>query len=231
MFRVLDLFSGIGGFSLGLERTGGFKTVAFCEIDRRKASELERHWPGIPCFPDVEALSGYQVEGGADIICGGFPCQDISSAGRRAGLAGERSGLWFHFSRLIGDLRPKYVIVENVPALLVRGMGDILGDLAGYGYDAEWHCVPAAALGAPHLRARVWILAYPRGLRKQAHDTVCPRWSEPFVCDRWLPEPGASFVDDGLPRWMANAYGDSLIPQIPELIGRAILQAEKEMNP
>lgn len=160
--RVLDLFSGIGGFSLGLERAGGFETVAFCEIEPYPRAVLKKHWPHVPCYDDVRTLTADRLAADGitvDVICGGFPCQDISLAGKGAGLAGERSGLWSEYARLIGELRPSFVIVENVAALLGRGLGDVLGDLAALGYDAEWHCVPAAAVGAPHRRDRVWIVA------------------------------------------------------------------------
>ena len=174
MLRVLDLFSGIGGFSIGLEKTGGFETVAFCEIEAFQRRVLERHWPGVPIFHDVRELSSQHLTAAGvvvDVICGGFPCQDISVAGKGAGLEGARSGLWREFARLIGELRPAYVIVENVSALLARGLGDILGDLAALGYDAEWHCIPASAIGAPHRRDRVWIVAYASGAER--------RWVEP----------------------------------------------------
>jgi DNA (cytosine-5)-methyltransferase 1 len=122
--RVLDLFSGIGGFSIGLERTGGFETVAFCEIEPFPRRVLAKHWPGVPCYHDVRELTAERLAAdgiGVDAICGGFPCQDISLAGKGAGMDGERSGLWSEYARLIGELRPRYVIVENVAALLGRG--------------------------------------------------------------------------------------------------------------
>jgi DNA (cytosine-5)-methyltransferase 1 len=162
--RVLDLFSGIGGFSLGLERTGGFETVAFCEIEPFPRKVLAKHWPGVPCYDDVRTLTAERLAAdgiAVDVICGGFPCQDISTAGNGAGLAGARSGLWSEIARLVGELRPSYVIVENVAALLGRGLGAVLGDLAAIGYDAEWHCIPASHVGAPHRRDRIWIMAHP----------------------------------------------------------------------
>jgi len=164
MMKVLDLFSGIGGFSLGLERTQGFQTVAFCEIEPFCRRVLAKHWPEVPCYDDVRSLTAERLAAdgiAVDAICGGFPCQDISVAGKGAGLAGERSGLWREYARLIGELRPRYVIVENVSALLGRGLDAVLGDLATLRYDAEWHCIPASAVGAPHRRDRIWIVAYP----------------------------------------------------------------------
>jgi DNA (cytosine-5)-methyltransferase 1 len=170
--KVLSLFAGIGGFDLGLERTGGFKTVAFCEIEKFPQRILKKHWPEVPIYNDVRELTAEQLwtDGVCpNVICGGFPCQDLSTAGRLAGIAeGTRSGLWFEFRRLIGELRPRYIIVENVSNLL-RGpseqpgwwFGKLLGDLAELGYDAEWENIPASALGAPHRRERVWLVAYP----------------------------------------------------------------------
>jgi DNA (cytosine-5)-methyltransferase 1 len=163
-FKVLDIFSGIGGFSLGLERTGGFETVAFCEIDPYCRRVLAKHWPGVPCYEDVRELTAERLAAdgiAVDVIAGGFPCQDISEAGLRTGLQGARSGLWREYSRLVGELRPRFVIVENVSELLRNGLGDVLGDLAKVGYDAEWHSIPALAVGADHIRERIWIVAYP----------------------------------------------------------------------
>src|ERR1700753_2144421 len=110
--RVLDLFSGIGGFSLGLERAG-HQTVAFCEIDPFCRKVLKKHWPDVPIHEDITMLDGKQYAGRVDIICGGFPCQDLSAAGKRTGIEGKRSGLWSHYARIISEIRPKYVIVEN----------------------------------------------------------------------------------------------------------------------
>lgn len=177
--RVLDLFSGIGGFSLGLERVKhdgpitGFETAAFCEIEDFPRKVLAKHWPEVPCYGDVRTLTADQLVrdgiGPIDVITGGFPCQDISTAGKQAGIAeGTRSGLWSEIVRLVSELRPQFVIVENV-ANLLRGpskrpgawFGRVLGGLAECGYDAEWENIPAGAMGAPHRRERVWIVAYP----------------------------------------------------------------------
>ena len=164
MLKVLDLFSGIGGFSLGLERTGGFETVAFCEIEPFPRMVLNKHWPDVPIFEDVAKLDAEQLKAKnieVDVICGGFPCQDISAAGKGAGLNGKRSGLWYEFHRLIKEIKPQYAIIENVSILRSRGLEEVLRSLAEIGYDAEWHCIPASAVGAPHQRDRIWVIAYP----------------------------------------------------------------------
>lgn len=142
--RVLDLFSGIGGFSLGLERTGGFETVAFCEIEDFPRRVLAKHWPEVPCYHDVRELTADTLRRdgiAVDVICGGFPCQDISAAGRREGIGGTRSGLWREYARLVGEIRPRVVIVENSAELLGNGMDVVLGDLAALGFDAQWDCI------------------------------------------------------------------------------------------
>lgn len=169
--RLLDLFSGIGGFSLGLERSGAFDTVAFCEIDAGCRATLAAYWPGIKIYDDVLQLSAARLAAdgiAVDAICGGFPCTDISVAGKGTGIDGPQSGLWRDYARLIGELRPRYAIIENVSALLGRGLDQVLCDLAAIGYDAEWHCIPASAIGAPHRRDRLWIIAYPDGGRGRA---------------------------------------------------------------
>ena len=239
--RVLDLFSGIGGFSLGLERAGGFETVAFCEIEPYCRKVLAKHWPHVPCYDDVRTLTADTLardEIAVDVICGGFPCQDISIAGQGAGLDGERSGLWREFARLIGELRPRFVIVENVAALLSRGLGDVLGDLAALGLDAEWHCIPACAVGAPHVRDRVWLVAYANENYRQRRDgalqmgrfSLAREIAEHGVGQgfEWAAQPGVGVlaygVSDRVER--VGAFGNAVVPQIPELIGKAIMQAE-----
>jgi len=229
--NVIDLFSGVGGFSLGLERAG-FRTVAFCEIDPFCRRVLEKHWPHVPRYDDIRTLTADRLKADgitADVICGGFPCQDISSAGLKVGITGKRSGLWVEYARLIRELRPRYVIVENVSALLARGLDTVLGDLAEVGYDAEWHCISAADVGADHGRERIWIIAYPNGDGKPVspkhdetrrmqtlRDADAERWQqqvalhlarigrerESIPWDRVWPDedsPLGMGVDDGLP--------------------------------
>lgn len=271
-FRLLDLFSGIGGFSLGLERSGAFRTVAFCEIEPFCRRVLKKHWPEVPCYDDIRHLTAERLASDGitvDAICGGFPCQDISVAGRGAGLAGERSGLWREYARLIGELRPQYVIVENVAALLGRGLGDVLGDLAALGYDAEWHCIPAFYVGAAHRRDRLWIVAYANGERElQSQGVERDEWGwtgnggsdvvyangprlEGRASSRdvgtlrsrfqqlierrahsvgaaWHTEPDVGRVANGVPNRSHRlaALGNAVVPQIPELIGRAMAEAE-----
>ena len=171
--KVLDLFSGIGMFSYGLEKTRLYETVAFCEWDNKCQKVLKKHWPDTPMFSDIKNLIYLEggilhddLEGGTlfsdvDVMCGGFPCQDISDANQNSvGITGERSGHWKQYARLIDETKPKGVIIENVSALRRKGLGTVLQDLHQIGYDAEWHCITAAHLGACHQRDRIWILAY-----------------------------------------------------------------------
>jgi len=159
MLTFGSLFAGIGGFDLGLERAG---MACAWQVEREPYAVrvLEKHWPNVRRHDDVCTFPPAEGNWAVDLICGGFPCQDISFAGKGLGLAGKRSGLWVEMHRIIGELRPRYVIVENVAALLARGMETVLGDLSEIGYDAEWHVIPASAVGAPHRRDRVWIVAH-----------------------------------------------------------------------
>ena len=156
--KVLDLFSGIGGFSLGLERTGGFETVAFCEIEPFPRRVLAKHWPEVPCFDDVRKLTGADI-GPVDVICGGYPCQPFSSAGKRQGAADDRH-LWPEFMRLVAELRPAWVIGENVAGHISMGLDDVLADLEAEGYARRTFVIPACAVGASHRRDRVWTVAH-----------------------------------------------------------------------
>jgi DNA (cytosine-5)-methyltransferase 1 len=240
--NVLDLFSGIGGFSLGLERAG-MRTVAFCEIEPYARAVLRKHWPNVPCYDDVRTLTADRLNSDGivpDVICGGFPCQDISYAGNGAGIEGARSGLWSEYARLIGELRPKFVAMENVTALLNRGLGNVLRDLAEIGYDAEWHCIPASAVGAPHRRDRWWLVGYPQRVNDpgqiiasiphqswpEARLGELVRISSPAFRDEAISALGG--MDDGLPDELdrLRCLGNAVVPQIPEIIGRAIMKHE-----
>jgi DNA (cytosine-5)-methyltransferase 1 len=250
---------------------------------------LALRFPGIPIFDDVSTLTKDSLDQhglSIDVIVGGFPCQDLSVAGKRAGLDGERSGLWFQFHRLIQEIKPKFIIAENVSALRSKGLDRVLGSLAEIGYDAEWHCIPASAVGAPHRRDRIWIVAYPnlhdRGdgscsespQREARVEPGCSgqRQSESQPCENlahpdnsglqggqwlreyfeedirgkegahrpasqrcpvsggqvysWDAEPPICRVADGVPNRVdrLKQLGNAVVPQIPEILGRAILR-------
>jgi len=237
--RVLDLFSGIGGFSLGLGRAG-MRTTSFCEIDPYCQAVLRKHWPNVPIHDDITTRQF--EEGEAEIVCGGFPCQDISLLGYRTGITGERSGLWRELLRAIRVVRPLYAILENVAALLGNGMGVVVGDLAAVGYDCEWDCIPAAAVGALHYRDRVWITAYPHSDRlrpQRLRAEASGAWGEQqfarLVQDQIqlsVPAGRMQSLSDGIPGRMGQlkAYGNSVVPQIPEIIGRAIIVYENSLR-
>ena len=165
MLTVGSLFAGIGGFELGLERTGGFETKWQCEIDPFCLKVLAKNWPDVKRFTDIKKMGIEEEIPYVDVICGGFPCQDISCAGKGAGIHAERSGLWWEMLRIVRLVRPRYVLVENVAALLNRGLDEVLGSLAESGYDAEWEMLSASMFGASHQRERVFLIAYPKGKR------------------------------------------------------------------
>jgi len=175
MLRVGSLFSGIGGLELGLEMTGHFETVWQVEIDKYARKILAKHWPDVRRHDDVRTFPTDDCDWDCDVICGGFPCQDLSYAGKGAGLHGQRSGLFYELARVVREVGPRYVILENVAALLTRGMGDVLGTMASLGYDCQWHCIPAAYVGAPHIRDRVFILADAKCARTGHESTSASR--------------------------------------------------------
>jgi DNA (cytosine-5)-methyltransferase 1 len=167
--QLLDLFSGIGGFSYAAERlVGGYETVAFVEREPFCQSVLRKHWPTVPIHDDI---CKFQPERhSADVVCGGFPCQDISLAGKQAGIKqGTRSGLFYELMRVVRMVGPQYVVLENVAAILANGLDTVLGELAEAGFDAEWACIPASAVGACHQRDRWWLVAYATGTRTWQH--------------------------------------------------------------
>ena len=169
--QVLDLFSGIGGFAHGFENAGDFETVAFCEIDPHAQKVLKKHWPEVPIIEDVRKIRGEDFKE-VEVICGGFPCQDISVAGKQKGITNEtRSGLWIEYKRIIQEINPRWVVIENVRNLLSNGLAIVLQDLHEIGYDAEWEIISARSVGACHLRERVWIVANPRCRQRRTGNT------------------------------------------------------------
>ena len=284
---------------MGLERTGGFETVAFCEICPKARKVLSKHWPNIKQYDDIKDLNNDKLIADgieADVITGGFPCQDISSAGKGKGIKAERSGLWSEMFRLIGDVRPTWAIIENVSALRSKGLTLVLQNLSEIGYMCQWHCIPASAVGAPHQRDRIWIVANPQRngfspdtftrsneetIRQESSrqdnpldsqrtsclsttnanvaDTISKseRMHTPRTLHDWQPndrqkrgtvgsffaglcqtstktaghwaiEPNVGRVADGVPNRVdrLKQLGNSVVPQIPELIGNAILEVE-----
>ena len=168
--RMLDLFTGIGGFSLAASWVWGeeLDLAGFCEQDVYCGKVLKKNFPDVPIYPDIKELRGEWFQD-IDLITGGFPCQDISVAGKGAGIDGDRSGLWSEMCRIISEVRPRYALIENVPMLIHRGLERVLLDLTEIGYDAEWQVIGADDVGARHKRKRIWIVAYPGHLRGR-HD-------------------------------------------------------------
>ena len=160
--RMIDTFSGIGGFSLAARWLGGIETVQFVEREPYCQRILRKHWPDVPIHDDICTYE--PAHGSADIVCGGFPCQDISTAGKQAGIKeGTRSGLFYELMRVVRLVGPRYVVLENVAAIVSNGLDTVLGTLAEAGYDCEWACIPAADVGACHRRDRWWCVAYASG--------------------------------------------------------------------
>lgn len=274
--RVLDLFSGIGGFSLGLERAG-METVAFCETDSYCQKILKKHWPGVPVYDDVRSLN---YDGAVDLICGGYPCQPFSVAGKRKGVEDDRH-LWPAMFSLIQKYRPAWVIGENVAGHVSMGLDSVLADMESENYICRTFIIPACAVGAYHRRDRVWIVAHaqgsddqgrPRELQgqdeQQTQERQKKRSAEPSCSSKnvadadskrlssaipgkqrsvskttrtqqrgqlsgrnaetrrtWPPEPNVGRVADGVPNRVdrLRALGNAVVPQIPEMIGRAIM--------
>jgi len=182
--KLLDTFAGIGGFSYAAEKlVGGFKTVQFIEIDPYCQQILNKNFPNIPIHDDITT---YRAEPySADIICGGFPCTDISVAGRGEGITeATRSGLWFQLIRTIRMVRPKYFVLENVSAILNNGLDIVLRDIYEAGYDAEWCCIPSSFVGACHQRDRWWLIAYPISFRSRSQSEIQTGRDSTSSCNR-----------------------------------------------
>ena len=273
--RVLDLFSGIGGFSLGLERAG-METAAFCEVDPFCRKVLKKHWPDVPCHEDIRKLTGADI-GPVDVICGGYPCQPFSTAGKRGGAEDDRH-LWPEMFRLVEELRPAWVIGENVTGHVGMGLDDVLSDLESAGYAATPFVIPACAVDAPHRRDRLWIVAHAEygdagniagnmeSIQRAARSTRGEQTTAPYrgretlahahgefrsagrnraqhdeprhgnsVCGtgrEWRPEPDVGRVAHGIPRRVdrLRALGNAVVPQVVEVIGRAMMQQSEALE-
>ncbi len=245
--NVLSLFSGIGGLELGLERAG-MTTIGQVEINSYAIQVLERHWPHVPRHDDVRTtIDWWQSEPRppVHVICGGFPCTDISNAGGRIGITGPQSSLWKPMLDTIRHLRPRYVVIENVAALAVRGLDVVLADLAEIGFDAEWATLRASDFGAPHNRERLYIVAYPQGVDGQSRDLLGEGRSRPpsfpvgglsglaaharrRAATEWLErQPDVARLAHGIPRQSQRltALGNAVVPQAAQHIGQMIMEA------
>lgn len=229
---VGSLFAGIGGIELGLERTNGFKTVWQVESDPYAQKVLAKHWPDAGRWDDVRTFPPNPVEDWrCDIICGGFPCQDISEAGTKRGVVnGNRSSLWNEYRRVLGILRPRFAIVENSADLAIRGLHRVTGDLAEIGYSAEWQTLSARTFGAPHFRRRTFVVCYPDCSGFEVR-LVFPKANQartqPGDGSWWYSEPGICRVANGIPAQVdrLRCLGNAVVPQVAEWIGHRILEA------
>jgi DNA (cytosine-5)-methyltransferase 1 len=190
----LALFAGVGGGILGGHLLG-WRTICAVEWEPYAASVLAARQndgllPPFPIWDDVRTFDGRPWRGRVDVVSGGFPCQDISVAGKGAGIDGARSGMWAHMARIVGEVRPTFVFVENSPAIITRGLGRILGDLAALGYDCRWTVLGAADVGAPHQRDRFWLVANADSLRELQPQGVQPdQWGRPSDCGAQVRDP------------------------------------------
>jgi DNA (cytosine-5)-methyltransferase 1 len=224
-----SLFSGVGGMALGLERAG-WACRWQVEIDPYCRRVLMTHWPDVPKYGDIRLLSGDDIER-VDLIAGGFPCQPVSLAGKRRAQSDDR-WLWPEFARIIREIRPRCALLENVPGLLTSGMGDVLGDLASLGYDAEWSVLSACALGAPHTRERVFVVAYTSGIRWDGRRSIGESAAllETGGCSSehggaWATNARPAGVGYGVPNRVdrLRGGGNAVVPQVAEWIGRRLL--------
>ena len=254
--RVLDLFSGIGGFSLGLE-SAGMKTIAFCEIEPFCRKILDKHWPGVEIHEDIKKLDGKQYRGAVDVVCGGYPCQPFSVAGKQKGKKDERH-LWPEMFRIITECAPAWVIAENVVGHVKMGLDDVYSDLESEGYAVESIIIPACATGKNHQRERLWILAYsasngfnggsePRG-HGQTNERTAERKAKAKYAERRCgirPELGGCSDKEskgGIKPRICREYdglsdrvdrikslGNSVVPQIVEKLGKLIIDFNKSL--
>lgn len=237
-----SLFSGIGGFENGAEMAG-IETLWNCEIEKYQGKILELRFPNAERHTDITKATGFRY---VDIISGGFPCQDISLAGKREGIKGKRSGLWSEMCRIVREVGPKYVIVENSPALIISGLEQVLCDLSKIGYDSEWQCISNYAFGYPHKRERLYLIAYSDKIRQQRNlcqhgefDPIFKKWTSDtsvgYTCAKRIFEiPAYSFVrnDDGFSHWThrVGAIGNSVNPCVAKYLFECIKIYDESLN-
>lgn len=238
MLKHLDLFSGIGGFALAARMVGGIKTIQFVEIDPYCQKVLAKNFLGVPIHDDITTFTAEPRQ--YDLVTGGFPCQDISIANPNGrGLEGKRSGLFHELMRIVRQCRPRYLVLENVSAMLSKShgrvMGSVLWELSQVGYDAEWQTISAASMGAPHLRERVFVVAHPNGSgckklnattipTQSGHDTRCitPQWNP------WGTEPGVLPVANGILNRVdqIRGCGNAIVPQVGAIALQRVLEID-----
>lgn len=244
-----SLFSGIGGFDLASEWMG-WENVFHCEIAEFPRKVLNYYWPNAKTHEDITKTDFNIYRGTIDILTGGFPCQDASIAGKKKGLQGQRTGLFYEMLRAIREIRPRYIVAENVANITKINNGHdfriIINELARLGYNAEWRIIYASEVGAPHKRARLYLVAYPNSIRLQPRKTFLSNVAEkiaPFKWmfngtsiqivrgGRWNCEPPILCVDDGISRPMVRksikGYGNAVVPQVVHKIFQAIQHIEK----
>lgn len=232
--NALSLFSGIGGLDHGLEQAG-ITTIGQVELNPWCRQILHKHWPDVPKHDDVQTTVEWwqsQPRPSVHIIAGGFPCQDISNAGTRKGITGERSSLWKAMHHNIAALQPDYAIIENVAALTSRGLDTVLEDLADIGFDADWQVVSACSVGAPHVRKRLFIVAYPARIgweRRRGIGADAPAL-ELEGCGSeqggaWPTRPEGVGVAYGVPGRVdrLRGLGNAVVPAVAALVGRVVV--------
>ena len=236
MLKMLDLFSGIGGFSLAASWTGEIETVAFCEIDKYCTQVLNKHWPEVPVYLDIKQLRGEDI-GAVDIISGGFPCQPFSCAGKQRGKTDNRY-LWPEMFRIIREVKPRWVIGENSSGLVNMELEQCFLDLESEGYEVQSFIIPACGVEAPHRRDRVWIVAYLDNYGSHREERNAPKQgshqskNRVFVRnDTWPLEPGVGRVVYGIPNRVERikGLGNAIVPQVAYPIFQGIVDIERSL--
>ena len=237
MLTVGSLFSGIGGLDLGLERAG-MSVRWHSEIDPYACRVLKKHWPDVPNLGNIKEINWKEVEK-VDVICGGYPCQPFSTAGKRQGENDPRH-LWPYFRNAISAIRPRYALLENVRGHLSMGATTVIGDLAQIGYDCQWQLISARSIGAPHKRERLFIVAHANSQRwercfrtqegKQATSGLDLQGENRRWGDHWIVEPDVGRVAHGIPSRVdrLRGLGNAVVPQIAEYVGRLIMEEHNE---